>query len=449
MGMIVARDTIAAIATPSGKGGVGILRISGSRIEPVCLGMLGCIPNPRVATFLPFLDSHGSAIDEGIALLFRRPASFTGEDVLELQAHGSPIVLDLLLSRVMELGARIAKPGEFSERAFLNGKMDLIQAEAVADLITADSAQAARSAMRAMQGDFSLWINEIADQLTELRIFLEAAIDFSEEDNDFLSDGMVGQRLTALVTQVQKVLSTARQGCLLRDGITLVIAGSPNAGKSSLLNTLTNKATAIVTNSPGTTRDVLREVIEIDGFPFQIIDTAGLRHSDDPVEREGVRRARQEINQADRILWMVDASDPERDLESLEDIPPGAKVTKLLNKIDLTGELPSIVNTKVGTNIRLSVKSGAGMDLLYQHLRDCAGHNNQIENVFIARRRHLDALVDAETAIKNAIVQLNKCHFELVAEEMRLAHQALSQITGAFTTDDLLEKIFSNFCIGK
>lgn len=446
----VRREPIVAIATPPGKGGIGIIRISGSEIESFCLAILGCVPEPRVATFRPFLDARGSVIDEGIAVYFTAPGSFTGEDTLELQAHGGPVILDLLLARAQELGARIARPGEFSERAFLNDKIDLVQAEAVADLIGATTVQAARSATRAMQGAFSARVNQLVEDLTELRVYIEAAIDFAEEEIEFLPDATAYKKLIDLEQAIQGILATARQGCLLREGLTVVIAGRPNSGKSSLLNAFARKDAAIVTSRPGTTRDVLRETIEIDGMPLHVVDTAGLRQSSDPVEQEGMRRARLEIDQADRILWIIDASDPARDLAEDPALSGKGPVTRILNKIDLTGESPELKVTNQGTEISLSIKTGAGLDLLYHHLKESMGYDDQREDVFIARRRHLDALNAALAGIRNAIIQMTEYHRpELVAEELRLAQRSLSEITGAFTTDDLLGKIFSSFCVGK
>ncbi|MGH8550135.1 MAG: tRNA uridine-5-carboxymethylaminomethyl(34) synthesis GTPase MnmE, partial [Methylococcales bacterium] len=373
-----------------------------------------------------------------------------GEEILELQAHGGRIILDLLLARALELGARVARPGEFLERAFLNEKIDLLQAEAVSDLIEATTVRAARSARNSMQGAFSIRINELVEELIELRAYIEAAIDFSEEEIEFLSDGIVSKRLAELEQKVHQVLSTARQGCLLREGMTLVIAGKPNSGKSSLLNALAKKDTAIVTSQPGTTRDVLRETITIDGMPVHVIDTAGLRHSEDPVEREGIRRAHLEIQQADRILWMIDVSDPERNRADDPFFSNEIKITRISNKIDLTGELPEITSSGQGTEIFLSVKTGAGMDLLYQHLKASIGYDDQIEDVFIARRRHIDALNAATALIRSAMIQLTEYHRpELVAEELRLTQRSLAEITGEFTTDDLLGRIFSSFCVGK
>ncbi len=444
------REPIAAVATPTGRGGIGIVRISGSGIESICTAILGSVPKPRVATYAAFLDARGQIIDQGIALYFPAPASFTGEETLELQAHGGRLILDLLLARALEVGARVARPGEFSERAFLNEKIDLVQAEAVADLIEATTVQAARSACKSMQGAFSACVNELVEELTELRVYTEAAIDFSEDEIEFLSDGTVNRRLADLEQKIHGVLSTARQGRLLREGMTLVIAGKPNSGKSSLLNSLAKKDAAIVTAQPGTTRDVLRETIQIDGMPVHVIDTAGLRHSEDPIELEGIRRAREEIQQADRILWMIDATDSDRAQTDDPVFSAETRITRILNKIDLTSELPQVRITRSGTEILLSVKTGAGMDVLCQHLKDSMGYDEQLEDVFTARRRHIDALNDAGASIRSAVIQLTVYNRpELVAEELRLAQQSLSEITGAFTTDDLLERIFSSFCVGK
>lgn len=446
----ICREPIAAIATPVGRGGIGIVRISGSGIQSFCSAILGCVPKPRVATYSRFLGSEGSVIDQGIALYFPSPGSFTGEEILELQAHGGRIILDLLLARALELGARMARPGEFSERAFLNQKIDLLQAEAIADLIEAGTVQAVRSARRAMEGAFSIHVNELLAKLTELQVYVEAAIDFSEEEIDFLSDGTLFEKLTTLERSMDLVLSIAKQGQILRDGIHLVIAGKPNSGKSSLLNALTRKETAIVHSQPGTTRDVLRESIVVDGIPVHLVDTAGLRSSEDPVEKEGIRRAHLEIDQADQILWMIDASASEASEPEDFILSSGRNVTRIFNKIDLSGATPALINSNRGTEIYLSVKSGAGMDFLTQHLKDCMGYNDQIEDVFIARRRHLVALNDARRSIANALIQILKYRrLELIAEDLRQARQSLSEITGAFTTDDLLGKIFSSFCIGK
>ncbi|MCK5919995.1 MAG: tRNA uridine-5-carboxymethylaminomethyl(34) synthesis GTPase MnmE [Methylococcales bacterium] len=443
-------EPIAAIATPAGKGGIGIVRISGSGIESFCTAILGRVPEPRFATFASFIDSRGRAIDEGIALYFPSPASFTGEDTLELQAHGGRVILDLLMARVLELGARVARPGEFSERAFLNGKIDLLQAEAIADLIEATTVQAARSARNAMQGRFSAKVNDLVEELTELRLYIEASIDFSDEDIDFLADPSLLIRAVQIEHSIQEVLSTARQGCLLREGLSVVIAGKPNTGKSSLLNELTGREVAIVTSEAGTTRDVLREAIEIDGMPLHVIDTAGLRKSCDRVEEEGIRRAREELGHADRILLMLDARSPESDSVLEDSLPPDIEITRVVNKIDLTGEAARLDQTERGATIHLSVKTGDGLDLLYRHLKDVMGYDERSEDVFIARRRHLDALDRSLFSIRQAITRLRGAlELELVAEELRIAQQSLSEITGEVTTDDLLGRIFSSFCVGK
>ncbi len=443
-------EPIAAIATPAGKGGIGIVRISGSGIESFCTAILGRVPKPRFATFASFIDSQGRAIDEGIALYFPSPASFTGEDTLELQAHGGRVILDLLMARVLELGARVARPGEFSERAFLNGKIDLLQAEAIADLIEATTVQAARSARNSMQGRFSARVNDLVEEVTELRLYIEASIDFSDEDIDFLADPALLTRGVQIEHSIHEVLSTARQGCLLREGLSVVIAGKPNTGKSSLLNKLAGREVAIVTSEAGTTRDVLREAIEIDGMPLHVIDTAGLRKSCDRVEEEGIRRAREELGHADRILLILDASSPESDGVLEDSLPPNIEITRVVNKIDLTGEAARLDHTERGATIHLSVKTGDGLDLLYRHLKDVMGYDERTEDVFIARRRHLDALDRSLFSIRQAITRLRGAReLELVAEELRIAQQSLSEITGEVTTEDLLGRIFSSFCVGK
>lgn len=441
-------DTIAAIATPPGNGGVGIVRISGRAVADIA-GQLSRKPLlPRHASYTPFLDSAGGIIDSGLLIYFPAPHSYTGEDTLELQGHGGAVVLDMLLKRVLELGARLARPGEFTERAFLNNKLDLAQAEAVADLIESSTEQSVRSAQKSMQGVFSAQIHELVDELTELRIYVEAAIDFVDEEIDFLSDGVVERRISALQEKVQKILKTAQQGRLLRDGMTVVLAGKPNAGKSSLLNALAGHEAAIVTDIAGTTRDVLRERIQIDGMPLHIIDTAGLRESGDAVEQEGVRRAHAEIGRADKILLLIDSREPESE-SIIETLPPKVNLTKIYNKIDLLGIEPEIVETEHSTHIYLSIKTGAGMELLREHLKQSVGYNDGAVDVFIARRRHIEALTEAEQYISSAIGQLQHQSGELVAEDLRQAQNHLAEITGEFTSDDLLGRIFSSFCIGK
>ncbi len=445
-------DTIAAIATPPGRGGVGIVRVSGSAVSVIAVALLGKLPNPRQATLRSFCASNGELLDQGIALYFPAPHSFTGEDVLELQGHGGPVVMDLLLARVLELGARLARPGEFSERAFLNDKLDLTQAEAIADLIASDTAAAARAALRSLQGEFSQQVNDLVEGLVELRIYVEAAIDFPEEEIDFLADGVIATRLRGLQKRLNSLQAVARQGRLLRDGMTVVIAGRPNAGKSSLLNQLAGRDAAIVTAIPGTTRDVLREQISIDGMPLHIIDTAGLRHSDDVVEAEGIRRAWIEIAAADQIVMLVDDQSgfTVEDQALREQLPTETPVTVVRNKIDLTGRMPAIAQGQWGIEILLSARSGVGLDLLRDHLKSCMGYQSGGEGTFMARRRHLDALERATVALNRAAYQLEIVRAgELAAEELREAQNALAEITGEFSSEDLLTRIFSSFCIGK
>lgn len=441
-------DTIAAIATPPGNGGVGIIRISGPAVQQIAGQLSPKKITPRMAIFSPFLDAAQQTIDSGILLYFPGPASFTGEDTLELQGHGGTVVLNMLLKRVLECGARLAKPGEFSERAFLNNKIDLAQAEAIADLIESRTEQSVRSAQKSMQGVFSEKINALVNTLTELRMYVEAAIDFVDEEIDFLSDGIVQTKLETLQTEVRQILQTARQGRLLREGMTIVLAGKPNAGKSSLLNALAGHDAAIVTNEAGTTRDILREHIQLDGMPLHIVDTAGLRESRNAVEQEGIRRAHHEIRKADKVLLLIDSSAPDVD-DIMKSLPADVDITKIYNKIDLLGIEPELVETPHSCQIYLSIKSGAGMDLLTDYLKQSVGFNAGNEDVFIARQRHIEALKQAKHAISNALTQLEQQSGELVAEDLRLAQNALAEITGEFTADDLLGKIFSSFCIGK
>lgn len=450
-------DTIVAQATPPGRGGVGILRVSGPKAALVAQTVLGKLPKPRYADYLPFRNDDNSVLDQGIALFFPNPNSFTGEDVLELQGHGGPVILDLLLKRILQIpGVRIANPGEFSERAFLNDKLDLAQAEAIADLIDASSEQAARSAINSLQGAFSSHINEMVESLTHLRIYVEAAIDFPDEEIDFLSDGIIEGKLNAVIAELDDVRAQAHQGSLLREGMKVVIAGRPNAGKSSLLNALAGRDAAIVTDIAGTTRDVLREHIHIDGMPLHIIDTAGLREASDEVERIGIERAWKEIEQADRVLFMVDstttdATTPE-DIwpEFMARLPNTLPVTVIRNKSDLTGENVEITAQGHYPMIRLSARDGMGIELLRDHLKEAMGFNSNTEGGFLARRRHLQALNTAAEHLQQGHEQLVYAKSgELLAEELRLAQQALSEITGEFTSDDLLGRIFSSFCIGK
>ena len=450
-------DTIVAQATPPGRGGVGILRVSGPKAQDVAKAVLGILPKPRYAHYLPFLASDGTTLDEGIALFFPNPHSFTGEDVLELQGHGGPVILDILLKRILEIsGVRIARPGEFSERAFLNDKLDLAQAEAIADLIDASSEQAAKSALSSLQGVFSKKINTLVEALIHLRIFTEAAIDFPEEEIDFLSDGKIAAELEQVIQRLNEVRQEAKQGSLLREGMKVVIAGRPNAGKSSLLNALAGRDAAIVTDIAGTTRDVLREHIHIDGMPLHIIDTAGLREASDEVERIGIERAWQEIDQADRVLFMVDSTttnetNPEKLWpEFIERLPKNMPVTVIRNKADLTGEPLGYSEQNGYCLIQLSARTGEGITLLRDHLKQVMGFTSSTEGGFLARRRHLQALEKAAEHLNNGQYQLTTFHAgELLAEELRLAQEALSEITGEFTSDDLLGRIFSSFCIGK
>lgn len=445
-------DTIAAIATPPGRGGIGIVRVSGPAVRKIAREMLGREPAPRRAEYRVFRDADGTAIDRGIALLFPAPNSYTGEDVLELQGHGGPVVLDMVMERVLMLGARPARPGEFSERAFLNDRLDLAQAEAVADLIDSGSRAAARSAMRSLEGEFSARINGIVEELTELRVYVEAAIDFSDEEIDFLGDEALLERFQSLLGRLESLTGEARQGCALREGLHIVIAGRPNAGKSSLLNRLARREAAIVSDIPGTTRDVLREYIAIDGLPLHIIDTAGLRESEDPIERIGIDLAHREMARADRVLLVVDDSDPQSltdiaDLRARTDSP----ITFVHNKCDLTGAEPAIYEDGNGdTHVRISARTGAGLDLLERHLKDCAHYAGPEQGGFIARRRHLEALRTASDFVARGLAHLIEAKAaDLAAEELRLAQRGLGEITGEVSSDDLLGRIFASFCIGK
>ena len=442
-------DTIAALATAPGRGSIGVVRISGDKVPSIAVSMLGKLPAPRCAELLTFLDADGHSLDQGVALYFAAPNSFTGEEVLELQGHGGSVVMDLLLQRALALGARLALPGEFSQRAFLNDKLDLVQAEAVADLIDASSEQAARAAMRSLQGAFSEVIEQLLVQLIALRVQLEAFFDFPDEEVDDVSGSLL-QQLLDLKQQLQTVLLTAEQGEVLQQGLSIAIVGAPNAGKSSLLNRLSGHETAIVTAVPGTTRDVLRVQINVQGVPFQIIDTAGLRASGDEVEQEGIRRALTEIQNADYVLWIRDAS-AEESHETLASTYPELQArsyTVIWNKSDLVAK-PKQQEKERCAQLSLSAKTGAGIDRLLGHLQHLAGM--QVETgVYSARRRHVQALQTVQQHLQVActVLQAHKAH-ELVAEELRCAQQALAEVTGAFSTEDLLGQIFSTFCIGK
>lgn len=446
-------QTIVAQATPAGRGGVGIVRVSGPLAMQAASLIVKQKLTPRFAHYGAFYGANDQVIDQGIALFFKGPHSFTGEDVLELQAHGGPVILDFIIETLLTIkDIRLAKPGEFSEQAFLNNKLDLTQAEAIADLINASSKQAAQSAMQTLQGAFSKKINGLFDQLTYLRMFIESAIDFPEEEIDFLSDKKITTLCDNLSASFAALLDTATQGAILQEGMSVVIAGKPNAGKSSLLNVLSGQSAAIVTDIPGTTRDVLHMDVECDGLPLHIMDTAGLRLSDDVVEQEGVRRALAEIEKANIILLLADASktdcvDPKALLpDFFEKLPDDLPVIVVRNKIDLIGEAPGVNECVVS----LSAKTGDGIDLLKRKLKAMVGYHEQTEGVFSARRRHLDALRRAFSHIENGVLQLQTHKAgELLAEECRLAQLALGEITGQYSSDDLLGKIFSTFCIGK
>ncbi len=463
-------DTIAAVATAPGRGGIGIVRLSGAKAFAIA-ATISSIPEarlqPRLAQYATFRDGSGEAIDEGLVLPFRAPASFTGEDVVELQGHGGPVVMDLLLSRCLALGARLARPGEFSERAFLNDKLDLAQAEAIADLIDARSAAAARGAVRSLQGVFSDCISSLVEALIHLRMFVEAAIDFPEEEIDFLADGQVSAMLTTLESDLDELLARTRAATLLREGITVVIAGRPNAGKSSLLNALVGREAAIVTPIAGTTRDLLREQLAIDGIPVNIVDTAGLRDSDDPVEQEGIRRAWSEVRNADVVLLLVDGTqatgtDP-RELwpDFVAALAPQQALLVVRNKADLSGEPAGLLPAPRGEGampptaphpdaVAISARTGAGIDDLRTLIKQRVGAGDFGESAFVARRRHLDALQRARASLANGRTQLERNRAgELLAEDLRVAQQALGEITGEFSADDLLGRIFSSFCIGK
>ncbi len=446
-----ASDTIAAVATPPGRGGVGMVRISGPRAAHIAVDLLGHLPPARYADYRAFRAADGGAIDHGLALYFPAPHSYTGEDVLELHGHGGPMVMDLLMQRVLAMGARLARPGEFTERAFLNGKMDLAQAEAVADLIDSASHTAARCAVRSLEGAFSAQVHGVVERLIHLRMYVESAIDFPEEEIDFLSDGHVTSALHTLREDVDALLKTGEQGRLLRDGMTVVIAGRPNAGKSSLLNRLAERDSAIVSDIPGTTRDVLREHIHLNGLPLHIIDTAGLRDSADPVEAQGIARAWKEIEKADRVLLVVDDQSgvSEEDRAIARRLPQNLPLTIVHNKSDLSGRAIGQWDDELGGHVALCAKHGMGIELLKQQLADHMGYHGG-EGVFTARRRHLDALQRARECLSEGQNALSERRAgELLAEDLRQAQHALNAITGEFSSEDLLGRIFAEFCIGK
>ena len=455
-------DTIVALATASGRGALAVIRISGSEVARIGAELLGAMPAPRIAELRRFRDHDGSALDAGLVLYFPAPASFTGEPVLELQGHGGVMVVHRVMQRLLALGCRMARPGEFSERAFLNGKMDLAQAEALADLIDAGTEAAARAALRSMQGEFSARVTVLQSDLTALRVYVEAAIDFPDEEIDFPSNDALQARLSRVFAAFEALTAAARQGALLRDGLYLVIAGKPNAGKSSLLNRLVGEEVAIVTDRPGTTRDVLKQHLHLDGLPVHLVDTAGLRAATDVVEQEGVRRARAEMLRADRVLYVVDASaaDDSSSLdEDLAGLPSNIPVTWVMNKIDLlaiqdSGSRNAAARLDIkaprATRVFVSARTGAGLDLLRNHLKESAGYRDADSGTLSARRRHLDALRRARELLERAAEALRSTRaFELFAEDLRLAQRALSEITGEVSSEDLLGEIFGSFCIGK
>jgi len=441
-------ETIAAIATAPGKGGVGVIRVSGGAVVQITTALLGQLPAPRMAHLRTFKNTQGEILDQGLVLYFPAPHSFTGEDILELHGHGGPLVMDMLLEHIIRLGARLALPGEFSERAFLNGKIDLAQAEAVADLIEAGTREAVLGANRSLQGDFSREINQIAHNMMQLRMRIEASLDFPDEPIDVLAQAQLEEQLRAIEAHLRQLLEKAQQGVLLKEGISMAIIGQPNAGKSSLLNYFTQSDTAIVTDIAGTTRDIIKETIHLDGLPIHLVDTAGIRENADVVEQEGVRRAYQQQALADRILLIVDATQMPR----LSDVEQGIinkytdKVTIVVNKVDLTQELAGPING----HFLVSVKNGQGMQALKAHIKACAGlSSTEKTGIFSARRRHLSSLENAQNYCRAAFSQLHGNALELMAQELRMAHTALGEIVGKVTPEDVLGEIFSRFCIGK
>ncbi|OGV73574.1 MAG: tRNA uridine-5-carboxymethylaminomethyl(34) synthesis GTPase MnmE [Methylophilales bacterium RIFCSPHIGHO2_02_FULL_57_10] len=447
--MAAPAETIAAIATAPGRGGIGVVRISGRQAPRIAQAVLGKCPAPRHAAYLEFLEADGTVIDRGIAIYFPAPHSYTGEDVLELQGHGGTAVMQRLLQRCLQLGARLAEPGEFTRRAYLNDKLDLAQAEAVADLIEASTAQAAQSAMRSLRGEFSQHIHALRDQLVNLRLYVEACLDFPEEDIDFITQGGVAEKLAGVAGELEHVLASARQGNLLREGIHVVLIGQPNVGKSSLMNQLAGEEVAIVTAVAGTTRDTIRSAIQIDGVPLHVIDTAGLRDTRDEIEQQGIARTWKAAENAQVALLLIDVAHgitqaEKTILERLASVPYRVWIH---NKIDLTQAPPRIIEQDGETHIHLSAKTGDGIELLRAHLLQLAGWQSGGEGVFMARERHLRALAQVRECLQRASANLQQP--ELLAEELRLAQEALNEITGEFTSDDLLGEIFSRFCIGK
>ena len=447
--MLNPNDTIAAIATASGAGGIGVVRVSGPLSKYIATQILSTCPAPRHAAYLPFYDEHQQLIDRGIAIYYQNPHSYTGEDVLELQAHGGTALMQLLLARCVQLGARQAEPGEFTKRAYLNDKIDLAQAEAVADVISATTVEAARSAMRSLSGEFSNSVNTVLAKLINLRMYVEACLDFPEEEIDFITQGNVAAKLAAIALELKSVFSKAKQGSLLREGMHIVLVGQPNVGKSSLMNQLSGEEVAIVTPIAGTTRDSIKSLIQINGLPLHIIDTAGLRDTEDEVEKIGIARTYQALQNAQVALLLVDVAHGIGETEKivLNRLPQEISKIWVHNKIDATQETAKIIEIAGEMHIYLSAKTGEGISILKQHLLNIAGYQQNAEGVFMARARHLSALTQVENHLTHAAAQINAA--ELVAEELKLAQEALSSITGEFTPDDLLGEIFSKFCIGK
>jgi tRNA modification GTPase len=442
-------DTIAAVATAPGAGGIGVVRVSGPGVAQIARGILGRSPPPRRADFVAFRDGGGAIIDRGLALWFPAPRSFTGEDVLELQAHGSPAVLRLLLARCVELGARHARPGEFSERAFLNGKLDLAQAEAVADLVASGSEAAARAAQRSLEGVFSAQVHDLVAATVHLRSQVEAAIDFPDEDIDLLAAPESAQAIADLIARLDDLLAGARLGVRLAQGLHVVIVGRPNVGKSSLLNALARSDRAIVTEVAGTTRDLVRETIDLDGIALTLVDTAGLREAPDTVEQEGIRRARAELGRADLALLVLERGEETDEHDLLASLPPGPATIRIVNKIDLRADEPRMERDARGTRVWLSARTGAGLEHLVACLQQAAGRDEAYEGAFSARTRHVAALESARARLASAQAAMRDGSAELVAEELRLVQRHLGSITGEFTSDNLLGAIFSSFCIGK
>ena len=443
------KDTIAAIATASGAGGIGVVRVSGPLSQAIANRILGHCPAPRHAAYLPFLDENQQLIDRGIAIFYPNPNSYTGEDVLELQAHGGTALMQLILARCIALGARQAEPGEFTRRAYLNDKMDLAQAEAVADVINASTIEAARSAVRSLSGEFSNSINQVLAKLVNLRMYVEACLDFPDEEIDFITQGKVSEKLVDVARELNTVFAKAKQGSILREGIHVVLIGQPNVGKSSLMNALAGEEVAIVTAIAGTTRDTIKSAVQIKGVPLHIIDTAGLRETDDEVEKFGILRTWRATETADIALLLIDTAHGITEVEKsiLDRLPQEIAKIWVHNKIDVSRETPEIREMDIETHIYLSAKTGQGLDLLKTQLLKQVGYQAIGEGAFMARTRHLQALTQVNQHLQNASLQINSA--ELLAEELRLAQESLSNITGEFTPDDLLGEIFSKFCIGK